>query len=267
MANQWDKNNYASYIEENIFYNKRTGQVLKRQVDKELLGKIKEKIKENENLKILDYGCGTGRLISLLQTENIEVKNYKGFDSSIAMLEKALAKFPNMDFDNILNEEKFDLLVCIDVFQHQENIEAIKALISQLKNYSDSFIFAFWVSDNYLYKPVKVHDCEFHEHFFTVGQCKFELFKELKNDYDINFTVFKEDPYDTILVEINKKAKNPNKETLKAINDVNNNINVTTYNSVDNMFKDLNIKNKNTPEKEEQKLTAKSENTPVNILP
>lgn len=198
---------YASYIEENIFYNK-NGEVLERKVDSFLLEEIKKDILEDQTISFLDFGCGTGRLLSLFEKKEINIKNYFGYDTSLGMLEKALNKFPNNLFDLDLLQEKFDIVVSLDVLQHQNSLEEIKELANKIVNLAEKKAYlVFWLSnDNYYNKPVTVQKSTFNEHFLTLGQCKFNLFNELKKDFDIKHEVFNEDPYKTCVFIFNRKS-------------------------------------------------------------
>ena len=86
--NQWNKN-FVNYIEENIFY-KADGKALRRQCDVALVDELKKDLEFSKDSTILDFACGTGRLVSLLKENDIDIKqNYQGYDSSEAMIEKA----------------------------------------------------------------------------------------------------------------------------------------------------------------------------------
>ncbi|WP_446010944.1 class I SAM-dependent DNA methyltransferase [Candidatus Electrothrix sp.] len=81
--------------------------------------------KEVSQLKILDMGCGTGQLYGdLIQQLGKERFYYLGVDSSGAMLEQALQKFPQADFfqSDVMgvmpDQEFFDLIVCSHSFPY-----------------------------------------------------------------------------------------------------------------------------------------------------
>jgi len=82
-------------------------------------------IKENEKVKLLDFGCGTGKLFEHILT-NKEVYShvdYSGLDISKKIMEKAKSKFPDTNFycfdflETDLNTiETFDYILLIGVF-------------------------------------------------------------------------------------------------------------------------------------------------------
>jgi SAM-dependent methyltransferase len=87
--------------------------------------------KEIPCLEILDMGCGTGQLYGDLLHTLEEIKfHYLGVDSSGAMLEQALEKYPKANFfqsdvmDVIPDQEFFDLIVCSHSFPYYSNGEA-----------------------------------------------------------------------------------------------------------------------------------------------
>lgn len=72
--------------------------------------------------KVLDFGCGNGRLVDFLEETNLD---YIGVDASQKLLEIARKKYPNKSFVQIENESKlpfedgeFDMIFAIAVFHH-----------------------------------------------------------------------------------------------------------------------------------------------------
>jgi 2-polyprenyl-3-methyl-5-hydroxy-6-metoxy-1,4-benzoquinol methylase len=87
--------------------------------------------KNNKKIKILDAGCGNGRLIEYLNTKGIEY-DYLGIDNSKHQIESARENYKNkpnikFEFGNILDiqtkEEEFDFIFCIAVFHHMPSLE------------------------------------------------------------------------------------------------------------------------------------------------
>ncbi|MBD3238746.1 MAG: methyltransferase domain-containing protein [Candidatus Moranbacteria bacterium] len=76
-----------------------------------------------KNDKLLDYGCGNGRLIDFLKPLP---ENYLGVDASRAMLKQAQKKYPDYVFGKVHYsgqtltkiKQKFDLAVSLGVFHH-----------------------------------------------------------------------------------------------------------------------------------------------------
>lgn len=74
--------------------------------------------------KILDFGCGNGRLLEFLRKEKSDLE-YQGVDISQGLIEIAREKYPNQKFIILQNQEKlpfkdlsFDLIIAIAVFHH-----------------------------------------------------------------------------------------------------------------------------------------------------
>jgi 2-polyprenyl-3-methyl-5-hydroxy-6-metoxy-1,4-benzoquinol methylase len=91
--------------------------------------------------KVLDAGCGNGRLLEALTDKQIE---YLGIDNSAALLNLAKANYPEHNFQELdlsaadfadakfLAGQKFDFIFCIAVLQHLPSsplrIQALKNL-------------------------------------------------------------------------------------------------------------------------------------------
>ena len=80
---------------------------------------LEDYIKEGD--KILDLGCGNGRLYELLKNKPID---YYGIDNSEKLIEIAKSRYPNINFQvaDALNlpfpENFFDKVVSVAVFHH-----------------------------------------------------------------------------------------------------------------------------------------------------
>jgi 2-polyprenyl-3-methyl-5-hydroxy-6-metoxy-1,4-benzoquinol methylase len=91
--------------------------------------------------KILDAGCGNGRLLEAFSNKQIE---YLGIDNSRALLDLAKANYPAYNFreldlgapnfanTNLLVGKKFDFIFCIAVLQH---IPSRDLRVQLLKNF------------------------------------------------------------------------------------------------------------------------------------
>lgn len=92
-------------------------------------------ISPNENMKVLDLGCGTGELTSRLH-DVIHAKMTLGIDSSPAMLEKCKAYVqPNLafqlqDIDQFIPSEKYDLIFSNAALQWLPNHEKLFARLT-----------------------------------------------------------------------------------------------------------------------------------------
>ena len=88
---------------------------------------ILEEIRKTEFETLLDAGCGTAPMISLLQ-EEYSNKKYTGIDLSPKMIEKAkMKKLPNTEFivgdcENLpFEENSFDIVINSQSFHHYPN--------------------------------------------------------------------------------------------------------------------------------------------------
>ncbi len=87
---------------------------------------IIEEIEKEEWVSLLDAGCGTGAVISLLQ-EKYPDKNYTGIDLSSKMIEAARRKNVGVDFicgdceELPFERNCFDVVICSQSFHHYPN--------------------------------------------------------------------------------------------------------------------------------------------------
>ena len=206
--NQWNKN-FVNYIEENIFY-KADGKALRRGCDSALIDELKKDLEKNKDISILDFACGTGRLVSLLNENDIDIKkNYQGYDSSEAMIEKAMIKFSDLEFDFKEPNKNFDVIVCLDMLQHleskQEMIDYINRIVAKA-NKKAYFILWSGVGTSNI---IDVYGSKFNEHFPSMFDIKFKLFENVKNNHNVSFQSFNDIPYPTVLITVEKVIKGP----------------------------------------------------------
>lgn len=154
------------------------GGILCRESDQYIIDYIKKKeeqtkeMPDKQSLRILDYGCGSGRLLHLLKKNNIDTSQYMGFDTSLDMIEECLNKFKNENIlgftDNIKDIEKdnFDIIICIDVLQHRDPApDKIQKEIIDISKLGIESIFHFWYKDNDDFQKVGIMDQVFSEYF------------------------------------------------------------------------------------------------------
>jgi len=119
---------------------------------KELWPEIKEIVRQiQDNNKILDLGCGNGRLLSALSDKKIY---YLGIDNSPKLIKLAKQNYPSYDFKvhDILNLEtmldnKFDYIFCLAVFQHIPSKALRLTILKKLRNHlnaSGQIIISNW---------------------------------------------------------------------------------------------------------------------------
>lgn len=88
----------------------------------QLVSEIKSVYGNLNNKKVLDLGCGPGRLPEAFK----EMSFYLGIDQSKLMIDRARIRFPKHHFvctsiEDYRNPNNFDVITCIDVLQHLEN--------------------------------------------------------------------------------------------------------------------------------------------------
>jgi SAM-dependent methyltransferase len=88
--------------------------------------------------KVLDVGCGNGRLLKILAERHIE---YIGVDQSESLIKICQDKYPEYKFavEDILNlgelpEYAFDYVFCVAVLQHLPGADLRLQALKQLKN-------------------------------------------------------------------------------------------------------------------------------------
>ncbi len=148
---------------------------MKKDKEKELLGLVKKNYSEiaadfdrtrkkrlwpellklssniKDGAKILDAGCGNGRLIEAFLQKHV---SYFGFDNSAELISLAKKNYPAYEFvvDDILEQKTvkenfFDIIFCIAVIPHlpgkENRVKALRLLSSKL-NSGGKLIISFW---------------------------------------------------------------------------------------------------------------------------
>jgi 2-polyprenyl-3-methyl-5-hydroxy-6-metoxy-1,4-benzoquinol methylase len=110
---------------------------------------LTDNIKEGD--KVLDVGCGNGRLLEVLKNKNI---NYLGVDNSSELIKIARNNYPNYKFlvADILDlsqipVDSFDYVFCLAVLPHipgkKLRMKALRELKKKVKN-SGKIIISAW---------------------------------------------------------------------------------------------------------------------------
>ncbi len=151
---------------------------------------INKFIGKNNNLTILDIGCGTGIVIKRLEKYG-KVFGIDTSDESIGFCKKRGIKSAiKADAANLpFNDNTFDLITVLDVLEHIKNEEiAISEIYRVLKN--NGKVIVTVPSYNFLWSD---HDIVSH-HFrrYRIGNVRYKF---LKN----NFTILKASYYNMIL--------------------------------------------------------------------
>jgi 2-polyprenyl-3-methyl-5-hydroxy-6-metoxy-1,4-benzoquinol methylase len=114
------------------------------------------RLARNDKLKILDLGCGNGRLAELFSGRGAE---YTGIEQSAKLANLAETKIKQLQFadaqiitGDILNLDKitgkkFDLILCVAVLPHIPSMELRAQFLQQIKNHlapGDVLILTAW---------------------------------------------------------------------------------------------------------------------------
>ena len=107
----------------------------------ELVLKTLKKFYPQKNLNILDAGCGTGRMLELLNKNNntLEGIDYSE-DAVIISKRKGLLNVKNVNLNTWnANEDKYDIIICLDVIYHsgiKNDIDIIRKFYSAMNENS-----------------------------------------------------------------------------------------------------------------------------------
>lgn len=120
---------------------------------------IIKNFKLNDNLRILDAGCGTGILIEKLLKLNPKVI-VLGVDISKEMLRIAkirLGRYRNVkllkeDIENLKLREKFDLIISNSSIHYLYNLDKVIINFKSLLNKNGELILVDWCKDSILFK-------------------------------------------------------------------------------------------------------------------
>lgn len=163
---------------------------------------IKEKIKDKNRI-ILDYGCGTGLLVSLLRDDGYKIYGYDPY------IEKTNNKEVLSNRLKDLPVKKFDCILAVETIEHLENLkEDLRKILARLE---DNGIFIFTTQfynpkfhrENWQYlspahlsisslKSIEIIARELGIKKRTVFRKQFEPHEEHQNDYVIGQIWFRE---------------------------------------------------------------------------
>lgn len=137
----------------------------------------KTHIKEFKNLKVLEIGTGTGLITKAIS--QLEVKNYVGIDITDCLFPILKKEFPDYKFKKLditatAIDEKFDLIVIIDVIEHIVEDEKFSFAMTNLKNSlleNGKIIIAPIVKQNF--------KAQFYERHWTMADLK-KIFFDFK---------------------------------------------------------------------------------------
>lgn len=119
--------------------------------------------KINKDDKILDAGCGNGRLLDYILTIP---ENYLGLDNSLPLLEEAKTRYPQFNFSktdlnylNNLKENNFSVIFCSAVIIHIPGKKNRLSLLSdfyKLSRPDAKLIISAWKMKGHYYTRLKI---------------------------------------------------------------------------------------------------------------
>ncbi|MEC8265258.1 MAG: bifunctional 2-polyprenyl-6-hydroxyphenol methylase/3-demethylubiquinol 3-O-methyltransferase UbiG [Pseudomonadota bacterium] len=106
----------------------------------------KDGIKNLKNLKILDIGCGGGILTEPLARLGAKVYGVDENENAIkvainhAKRNKLKIQYKKISFENINFTEKFDVILCMEVLEHIDSVDALITTVRKLLKPKGNFI-------------------------------------------------------------------------------------------------------------------------------
>lgn len=136
-------NSYVSYWENKVAEANDSNGASDKTVDDILLEEFFNRLKVEPEEKLLDYGCGFGRLYPICR-QRLKNENYYGIDVSEVSLEHAGKKYPELqigknliefDGENIpFSNNYFDKIMCFSVFDAVNQEKVLSELLRVLKS-------------------------------------------------------------------------------------------------------------------------------------
>lgn len=167
--------------------------------------------------KILDAGCGNGRLLELFKDKKI---SYLGFDNSHELIELAKKNYPQEKFVkadildlSFLDNNLYDRIFCIAVIPHIPGLELRKKVLSSLYEKlapGGQMILSFWDlrSQKKYKKQILIADLKA---FFNIGGLDFGdlIFSWKGKEKSLRYYhAFKERELKKLAVDLNLNLKN-----------------------------------------------------------
>jgi len=154
---------------------------LVRYVHLNRLKNIVKTMPNQDNLNILDAGCGEGHLLQMLEKKN-QHNNYYGIDLTSEALARARERCPKMNFIQAdlskieIENNFFDFIVCTETLEH---VDAYQDVINEFKRIlkpGGQLVITFpnefwWTVSRFLLgrRPIRVPD---HINFFSPKKIK-----------------------------------------------------------------------------------------------
>ncbi len=133
--------------------------------------------------KVLDVGCYTGDFLSSLPSNYIKYGVEMSKEASTVSVGRGIKIIGN-DLYHIKTNDKFDLIVAIDVIEHTQNPEEFLKKLSTMLEKNGEIIISTGNTDNWLWKHLKNRFwySKYPEHISFIGERWLEQFCE-KNSF------------------------------------------------------------------------------------
>ena len=134
-------------------------------------------LNKKSTCKVLDVGCYTGDLLASLPSYCLKYGIEMSKEASKVSIEKGVNIIGN-DLYDIRTEEKFDVIIAIDVIEHTENPHKFLKELSGMLELDGMIIVSTGNSDNWLWRYLKNRFwySKFLEHISFIGEKWLEKF-------------------------------------------------------------------------------------------
>lgn len=134
-------------------------------------------LEANKKYTILDYGCGEGKLLSLISNTVSEESTLIGMDASEEVIQKAKINASNINFqqneftDELpFSDNYFDLILSVDVLECIPNKKVLVDEIHRILKPSGKVVFAHWDWDTQVYNSIHKETIRDFVHHFSDWQ-------------------------------------------------------------------------------------------------
>lgn len=168
--------------------------------DQQLVLKILKNKKINK-CKILDVGCYTGELLAALSNEYLKFGIEMSDKAAMLAKEKNIEIIGN-DLYRINSNNKFDMVIAIDVIEHTQNPEEFLLNLIKLLNPSGEVIISTGNADSWMWRLLKnkFWYSSFPEHISFISESWLKKFCKEKNITITTMTRFNYTAYNSVLI-------------------------------------------------------------------
>lgn len=194
-----EKNSHLYMPEDHMDSLYKSKNKLVKYVHMKRLKKILQFLPKNQNLKVLDAGCGEGHLVELL-SNNLKDNVYYGVDITDVAIEKAKARCPSAkilkgSISSLQFPDKFfDVVICTEVIEHIYDYEKVIVELKRVLKDEGFLIITFpnetnWTISRFLLgrRPIKVPD---HVNSFNHKKMKKTVDLDVIEKFNVPFNSF-----------------------------------------------------------------------------